>query len=101
MIYGVVCIAPLLYPVAYREYHYWTSTFRAVDKMGLKNAVVMIIEGQTNLTESNMVQNPPMNLNADVLYLSRHNKAEEACVRKNFPGRTWYRAGKDEIIKPY
>jgi len=101
MTYGVVCIAPLLYPVAYREYHYWTSTFRAAEKMGLKNAVVMIIEGQTNLTESNMAQNPPMNLNPDVLYLSRHNKSEEACVRKNFPGRTWYRAGKNEIIKPY
>jgi len=101
MVYGVICIAPLIYPVAYDEYHHYTATFRAVRKRGLKNAVVMIIEGQTNLTESNMAQNPPMNPNPDVLYLSRHNKAEEACVRENFPGRTWYRAGKDETLKPY
>lgn len=99
--YGVICIAPLLYPVAQREYYHYTETFRAVRKKGLKNAVVVIIEGQTNLTESNMVQNAPLDPNPDVLYLSRHSKEEEACAREHFPGRTWYKAGKDQVLTPY
>jgi len=99
--YGVICVAPLLYPVAYREYYAQTETFRAVRKKGLKNAIVIIIEGQTNMTESNMVQNPPLDSHPDVLYLSRHNKAEEACAREHYPGRTWYRAGKGQVLTPY
>src|SRR6478736_1107772 len=99
--YGVICVAPLLYPVAYHDYYAQTETFRAVRKKGLKNAIVIIIEGQTNLTESNMVQNPPLDANPDVLYLSRHSKAEEACAREHYPGRTWYRAGKGQVLTPY
>ncbi|MEI9951941.1 MAG: hypothetical protein WDO74_23900 [Pseudomonadota bacterium] len=101
MTYGVVRIAPLLYPVAEREYHYSTAPFRGARKIGLKNAIVWIIEGHTTETESNMAQNSPMDPNPDVLYLIRHSKADEQCARKHFPGRTWYRAGKDETLLPY
>jgi hypothetical protein len=99
--YGVVSIAPLMYPVAEREYSYYTAPFRGARKIGLKNAIVMIIEGQTTHTETNMAQNSPMDPNPDVLYLIRHSKADEACAHKHFPGRTWYRAGKDETLRPY
>jgi len=101
MAYGVIRIAPLLYPVAEREYHYTTAPFRGAREQGLKNAIVIIVEGQTTETESNMAQNSPMDPNPDVLWLSRHNKQEEACAREHFPGRKWYRAGKDEVLRPY
>lgn len=101
MAYGVIRLAPLLYPVAEREYAYTTQPFRGAQKMGLKNALVIIIEGQTTETRSNLVQNDPMDPNPDVLWLSRVNKAEEECAKKNFPGRTWYRATKTEELKPY
>lgn len=101
MVYGVIRLAPFLYPVAQREYHYSTAPFRGARESGLKNAVVMIIEGHTTETESNMAQNNPMDPNPDVLWLSRHNKAEEACVKEHYPGRKWYRAGKNEVLKPY
>jgi len=101
MVYGIACIAPLIYPVAEREYHYSTAPFRGARKMGLKNAIVVIIEGQTTETETNMAQNPPLDPNPDVLYLIHHNKADDRCAREHFPGRTWYRAGKDETLQPY
>ena len=101
VVYGVVRIAPLLYPVAEREYKFATAPFRGAKKMGLKNAVVMIIQGQTTETETNMSQNSPTDPNPDVLFLIRHSKADEACVRKHYPGRTWYRAGMDETLRPY
>jgi hypothetical protein len=101
IIYGVASIAPLYYPVAYREYHYSTAPFRGARNIGLKNAIVWIIEGQTTETESNMAQNSPMDPNPDVLFLIRHSKADEVCARKHYPGRTWYRAGKDETLLPY
>jgi hypothetical protein len=101
IVYGVVGIAPYLYPVARAEYRWATAPFRGARNMKLKNAVVMTIEGRTTETETNMAQNLPMDPNPDVLWLSRHNKAEEECVQKNYPGRTWYRAGKDDVLKPY
>ena len=101
MVYGVARIAPLLYPVAEHEYKFATAPFRGAKKMGLKNAAVMIIQGQTTETETNMAQNSPMDPNPDVLWLIRHSKADEACVRKHYPGRTWYRAGMDETLTPY
>ena len=48
-----------------------------------------------------MAQNSPTDPNPDVLFLIRHNKADEACARKHFPGRKWYRAGMDETLRPY
>jgi hypothetical protein len=101
VVYGVVVIAPFLYPVARAEYRYATAPFRGAREMKLKKAVVMVIEGHTTETESNMVQNSPVDPNPDVLWLSRHNKAEEKCVMENYPDRTWYRAGKDEVLKLY
>ncbi|HEY0466734.1 MAG TPA: hypothetical protein VGC79_21150, partial [Polyangiaceae bacterium] len=101
MIYGVVRIAPLIYTVAERDYTYSTAPFRGAKKMGLKNAIVIIVNGKTTETEDNMAQNMPMDPNPEVLWLIRHNKADDACARKHFPDRTWYRAGMDETLLPY
>jgi len=101
IIYGVAAIAPLIYPIPTRDYHFTTAPFRGAKKAGLKNAIVIIIQGKTTETETNMTQNSPTDPNPDVLWLIRHSKADEACAHKNFPGRTWYRAGMDENLVPY
>ena len=101
IIYGVVRIAPLVYPVAERDYHYTTAPFRGAKKMGLKNAIVMIIEGRTTETQTNMAQNVPTDPNPDVLFLIRRSRADELCAEKHFPGRKWYRAGMNETLLPY
>jgi hypothetical protein len=101
LVYGTIAIAPLMYPVAEREYKYSTAPFRGVEKMGLKNAIVIIERGRSTADEWNLAQNQPMNPNPDVLFLSRHSAADEVCARKNFPGRVWYRAGRDETLVPW
>jgi hypothetical protein len=101
IIYGVAAIAPLIYPIPYRDYHWTTAPFRGAIKAGLKNAIVIIIQGKTTETETNMAQNSPTDPNPDVLFLIRHTKADEACAREHFPGRKWYRAGMDETLRPY
>jgi hypothetical protein len=101
LVYGVARIAPLLYPVAAREYRYATAPFRGAQKLGLKQAIVMIVPGRSTEHETNLAQNPPTNPNPDVLFLIRRTKADELCARKNFPGRAWYRAGFDENLPRY
>lgn len=101
MVYGAVRLAPFLYPVAAREYKYATAPLRGAKKLGLKNAIVMIVPGRSTEHETNLAQNSPMDPNPDVLFLIRRSKADEICARQNFPGRTWYRAGFDEELKPY
>jgi len=99
--YGVVRIAPLLYPVAEREYSYGSAPIRGARKLGLKNAIVMILPGHSTDNETNLAQNSPMDPNPDVLFLIRRSKADEACALEHFPGRTWYRAGTDENLPRY
>jgi len=98
---GALLIAPLMYPIAQREYAYSTTPLRAARKLKLKNAIVMIERGRSTADEWNLAQNPPMDPNPDVLFLIRRNKADEICARTHFPGRTWYRAGFDENLPPY
>jgi hypothetical protein len=99
--YGVLRIAPLVYPVGAAEYKYSTMPFRAAKQMGLKNAIVMIEPGRSTAHETNLAQNAPMDPNPDVLFLIRRSPADEACAREHFPGRTWYRAGTTETLEPY
>ena len=101
LIYGTVRIAPLLYPVAYREYRYGTAPFRGAQELGLKHAIVMILPGHSTDDGTNLAQNPPLDPNPDVLFLFRRSAADEICARQNFPGRTWYRATFDEKLPPY
>ncbi len=101
VIYGVAHVAPLVYPVAYAEYHYATTPIRAAKNMRLKNAIVMIEPGRSTAHETNLAQNEPMDPNPDVLFLIRRSEADEACAREHFPGRTWYRAGTTETLAPY
>ena len=99
--YGVARIAPLIYPVAVAEYKYKTAPFRGAQKLGLKNAIVMIIPGHSTEHITNLAQNRPFEENPDVLFLIRRNKADEVCAEQHFPGRTWYRAGLDDHLTPY
>jgi hypothetical protein len=101
IVYGVVRIAPMVYPIGAAEYRYSTRPFRAARNMGLKNAVVMIEPGKSTAHETNLAQNPPLQKNPDVLYLIRHSEADDACVRQNYPGRTWYRATNEERLLPF
>ena len=99
--YGVIRLAPRVYPVAYAESRYSTAPFRATRQAGLKNAIVVIEPGRVPASEYNLSQNPPMNPKPDVLFLIRRGSADEVCARQNFPGRTWYRAGMTETLTPY
>ncbi|HWZ91656.1 MAG TPA: hypothetical protein VNW92_22495 [Polyangiaceae bacterium] len=101
IVYGLARVAPLVYPLAVAEYKYTTAPFRGAKKLGLKNAIVMITPGHATAHETNLAQNPPLNPNPDVLFLIRRSKSDEVCARQNFPGRTWYRAGLDENLRPY
>jgi hypothetical protein len=102
-VYGVWRIAPRTYPVAYAEHHSATAPLRGAREQRLKNAVVFIIPNNTtNAGWSNLTQNPPLDPNPDVLFLALRNPGrDEACVRKHFPGRKWYRAGPTERLVPY
>jgi hypothetical protein len=99
--YGVIRIAPLTYPLAHADYKYSTAPFRAAKRMRLKNAVVMIEPGRGPAHETNLAQNAPMEKNPDVLFLIRRSESDEACVRQNFPGRTWYRGQVDDTLPRY
>jgi hypothetical protein len=101
ILYGVLRVAPLVYPVAVAEYKYATAPLRGAKNLGLKNAIVTITPGHATAHETNLAQNPPLNPNPDVLFLIRRTKADEVCARQHFPGRTWYRSGLDENLKPY
>jgi hypothetical protein len=101
MVYGVARIAPLLYPVAEREYKHATAPFRGAKELGLKKAIVMIVPGRSTEHETNLAQNAPFDTNPDVLFLIRRSRADETCAREHFPGRTWYRAGLDEKLPRY
>ena len=101
VVYGVVRIGPLVYPVAQAEYRYSTRPFRAARTMGLKHAIVAVEPGRGTVHETNLAQNAPMDPNPDVLFLIRRSDADEACAREHFPGRTWYRAGTTETLTPY
>jgi len=97
-VYGVARVAPGMYPLAHAEYMYATAPLRGARRAGLKKAIVIIERGHVPADEWNLAQNPPMNPNPDILFLSRHNEADEICARQNFPGRTWYRAGMNETL---
>jgi hypothetical protein len=101
VVVGVARIAPLVYPTGVAEYKYTTAPLRGARNLGLKNAIVMITPGHATAHETNLAQNPPLDPNPDVLFLIRRSKADEACARRNFPGRTWYRAGLDDKLTPY
>jgi len=66
----------------------------------LKNALVLLEQSRIVAHETNLAQNPPMDPNPDVLFLARHGKADDACFRKHFPGRSWYRATMTDRLEP-
>jgi hypothetical protein len=96
--YGCVKIAPRTYPVEYAERHAATAPLRAARDLHLKNAVVMLVPGATVGEWWNLAQNPPLDPDPDVLFLTRKTAADEICARRHFPGRTWYRAGMSEML---
>ena len=98
LVVGVYRIAPLVYPVARAENVNATAPLRAAAKLGLKNAIVILEPGKLPADWWNLAQNPPLDPDPDVLFLTRRSDADEACAREHFPGRTWYRAGKTETL---
>jgi hypothetical protein len=98
---GTLVIAPLVYPVAREEYARGTAPLRAAARLGLKHAIVVLEDGRVNGVPANLAQNEPMAEDPATLFLIRRNDADEACARAHFPGRDWYRAGKDETLTPY
>jgi hypothetical protein len=98
---GVMRVAPLVYPVAEREYREATAPLRAARRQKLTNAIVMIEPGKVPAHETNLAQNDPFDPNPAVLFLIRRTPADETCARENFPGRTWYRAQIGPTLKPF
>jgi hypothetical protein len=98
--YGLYRIAPRTYAVEQRQHHHMLGPLLALRERPLKNAIVIVEWGKVPAEDWNTAQNDPMVPNPDVLMLIRHNAEEEECARKHFPGRTWYRAGMQEIL-PY
>jgi len=99
--WGGCRIAERMYPVAKAETLGSTGPLRAARDQNLRQAIVVIVPGAVPTHEQNVAQNPPMNDNPDALFLIRNNAADEACARKAFPDRTWYRAGMDTTLPPY
>jgi hypothetical protein len=95
---GTYAIVPLTYPVAYEEHHAATAPLRAARAARLENAIVLLEPGMIPAHETNLAQNAPMDPHPSVLFLIRRSAADDACFRKHFPGRSWYRAGRTEKL---
>jgi hypothetical protein len=89
---GVVLIAPRMYPVARVENVTVTAPLRTAARRELKQAIVMLESARLHTHSTNLAQNAPFEPNPDVLFLNRSTSADEACARRYFPGRKWYRA---------
>jgi hypothetical protein len=98
---GTLVLAPFVHPLARDENVRATAPLRAAAKLGLKNAIVILEPGKLPADWWNLAQNAPFAVNPDVLFLARRSDADEACARKEFPGRRWYRAGFTETLTPY
>ena len=98
---GVAGLAPLVYPLARDEDVASTAPLRAAAKAGLSNAIVLLSQNDLVTHRTNVAQNAPFDPNPNVLFLGRQSQADEACARKHFPGRKWYRAQRTETLIPY
>jgi hypothetical protein len=98
---GAALLVPRTYPVAYEENHAATAPLRGARDKQLQNAIVIVEYGKVPAHPTNLAQNAPFEPNPDVLYLIHARPSDDACARRNFPGRTWYRAGMDEKLTPY
>jgi len=98
---GAARLAPLVYPSAYSENHAATAPLRAARAMGLKNAVVLMQYYVVPAHVTNLAQNAPMDPNPSVLNLIRYSPADDACIEKHFPGRTWYEATMEDKLLPF
>jgi hypothetical protein len=99
--YGAARNGAMMYSTAHAQFTAWAAPHLGARKMRLKNAIVILEPGKLSYDWWNLAQNPPMDPNPPVLWLTRHNAADEACAREHFPGRTWYRAGRDTVLRPY
>jgi hypothetical protein len=98
---GVCWIAPHVYRPLHAEFQFTTGPLRAAREQKLDNAVVFLFPKQLPADWWNLAQNDPTDPNPKVLFLTRHSAADEACVRQNYPGRTWYRAWRSDKLTPY
>ncbi len=96
---GTYELAPLTYPVAYAENHAATAPLRAARDRKLERAVVLLEPNRLPAHETNLAQNAPMDPDPSVLFLIRRSPADDACIRKHFRGRSWYRAGLGETLE--
>ncbi|HVR20278.1 MAG TPA: hypothetical protein VMS65_11295 [Polyangiaceae bacterium] len=101
VVYGIVRLAPMIYPLARDENRAATAPLRAAKKLGLKKAIVALEPGNLPAHETNLAQNMPFDSDPDVLFLIRRTAEDEACARRTYPGRKWYRASVAELLVPY
>ncbi|HEX6766532.1 MAG TPA: hypothetical protein VF103_13660, partial [Polyangiaceae bacterium] len=98
---GIYRLAPFIYPGARSESMGATAPLRGAAELGLKNAIVILEPGKVPADVTNLAQNAPFDEHPNVLFLTHRSAADEACARREFPGRTWYRAGRTESLVSY
>jgi hypothetical protein len=101
MTYGTYRIAPHVYPLAKLDYDIAAVHIRTAREKKLKRAIVILEQNRVPAGVWNLTQNLPFDHKPDVLFLSKRSSADEACAKKHFPGRKWYRAGPNGAIDPY
>jgi hypothetical protein len=101
VLYGTYRIAPHVYPIAKADYAASTEPLRAVRNKKLRNAIVLLQQDRVVAHVTNLAQNLPFERNPNVLMLIRSSPADEACAKKHYPGRKWYRAGPGKRLEPY
>jgi hypothetical protein len=101
MVYGTRRIAPHVYSLAKMDYHVSTAHIRAARDKKLKRAIVILEQSRVPAHVTNLAQNLPFARKPDVLFLIKRSSADEACAKKHYPGRKWYRAGPNGALEPY
>lgn len=100
-LYGTYQIAPHVYPLAQKDYEVATLHLRAARAKKLKRAIVILEQHQVPVHVTNLSQNLPFDEKPDVLFLIKRSPADEACAKRNYPGRKWYRAVPNGKLVPY
>lgn len=100
IVFGVVRIAPDLYPYAHTLLHRRAALRRSFEEYALQHAVVTVQQGDTDGGPLLDTQNDPTDLDLPVIVLAG---SDLDCTRKLYSDRKFYRAtGSDEVkLIPY
>jgi hypothetical protein len=98
---GTYRIAPHVYKLAKQDYDIAAAHIRTAKEKKLRKAIVILEQNRVPAHVTNLSQNLPFGPKPDVLFLIKSSAADEACAKKNYPGRKWYRAVENGKIVPY